>query len=69
VVEEEGRTAEGDRTVVVELELDSNDKNDLENLQKQCSGHGHHAEAESADRVTADTALRWTSERICHLRH
>jgi hypothetical protein len=26
---EEDRMAEGDRTVVVELELDSNDKNDL----------------------------------------
>jgi hypothetical protein len=26
---EEDRTAEGDRTVVEELELDSNDKNDL----------------------------------------
>jgi hypothetical protein len=28
-VEEEDRMEEGDRTVVVELELDSNDKNDL----------------------------------------
>jgi hypothetical protein len=28
-VAEEDRMAEGDRTVVVELELDSNDKNDL----------------------------------------
>jgi hypothetical protein len=52
--------------VVEELELDSNDKNDLESLQKQCSGHGHRAEAESADRVATDTALRWTSERFYH---
>jgi hypothetical protein len=29
VAAEEDRTAEGDITVVVELELDSNDKNDL----------------------------------------
>jgi hypothetical protein len=27
------------------------------------------SEAESADDITADTALRWTSERICHSRH
>jgi hypothetical protein len=26
-------------------------------------------EAESADHITADTALRWTSERICHSRY
>jgi hypothetical protein len=31
--------AEGDRTMVVELELDSNDKNNLWNLQRLCSKH------------------------------